>query len=161
LPPSAPGIFYYSGHASYYDVTGGLNAVLELQDEEVIGAGDWLRLYGEAELKSPCRAMICACSSAGASGAGGGEWLGLGAALLAAGARQVVATAWPIFDTAFGHRFDTSLVNELREAPDPAAALAAAQRAALSQWRNSRGMRSREAPLPDIWAAYQCIGLRT
>jgi hypothetical protein len=70
-----------------------------------------------------------------------------------------VATAWPIPDTAFGHRFDTSLVNELREAPDPAAALAAAQRTALSEWRDSREMRARDAPLPDIWAAYQCIGL--
>jgi hypothetical protein len=159
LSPSAPGIFYYAGHASYFDVTGGLNAVLELQDGDVIGAGDWLHLYGQPDVNSPCRAVISACDSAGTSGAGGGEWLGLGAALLAAGARQVLATAWPIFDTRFGNRFDTSLVAELEDAPDPAASLAAAQRSALNEWRNARRMPAQDAPLPEIWAAYQCIGL--
>jgi CHAT domain-containing protein len=161
LPPSAPGIFYYAGHAGYFDVTGGLNAVLLLQDGDVIGAGDWLHLYGQPDLNSPCRAVISACNSAGTSGAGGGEWLGLGAALLAAGARQVLATAWPIFDTRFGNRFDTSMVAELKEAPDPAATLAAAQRGALNEWRNARSRFPEDAPLPEIWAAYQCIGLRT
>ena len=160
VSPSAPGIFYYSGHASYFDVTGGLNAVLMLQGGDVIGAGDWLHLYGQPDLNSPCRAVISACESAGTSGAGGGEWLGLGAALLAAGARQVVATAWTIFDTRFDNRFDTSMVAALEEAPDPAAALAAAQRGALNEWRNARSMCREDAPLPEIWAAYQCIGLR-
>ena len=160
LSPSAPGIFYYSGHASYLDVAGGLNAVLELQGGDVIGAGDWLHLYGQPDLTSPCRAVISACDSAGTSGAGGGEWLGLGAALLAAGARQVLATAWPIFDTQFGNRFDTSLVAELEDAPDPAATLAAAQRVALNEWRHARRVPLQDAPLPEIWAAYQCIGLQ-
>jgi hypothetical protein len=125
LPPLGPGIFYCAGHVRYLDVAGGLNAVLELQDGDVIGAGDWMHIYGRPELNSPCRAVIWPAVPQGHQAQAGVNGSGLGTALLAAGARQVIATAWPILDTAFGDRFDTSLVTELREASDPAATLAA------------------------------------
>jgi len=156
LIAGAPGIFFYSGHAGTYDVQGSLNAFLALDDEGSLSAWDLFHLdASEPALHSPSRAVLSACDSGGSSGAGGGEWLGLGAGLLHAGARQVISTAWSIYDTPFTAQFDNSLVDGLRTAADPAELLAGLQREALDTWRFSPNPL---ASPPAIWAAYQCLG---
>lgn len=161
LAPSAPGIFFFSGHADFVDGDGGLNTALKLQDGDVLASGDWLGVFGRPGLPAPARVVISACDSGGASGTGGGEWLGFGAALLAAGARQVIATAWPLCDTRFTASFDAALVTALETAEDPAEELARQQRAALGEWRASVTATGAGRAQPNIWAAYQCIGTRT
>jgi hypothetical protein len=148
-----PGIFFYSGHVSSCD-DGGLNTALELHGGDVITAGDWFGITGKSELKAPTRAIISACSSSGAAGTGSGEWLGLGAALLVAGARQVVATAWSIPDSRFTSQFERALLERMTHCDDVAAALCDLQREALRDWR--AGVRTAS---PISWAAFQCLGV--
>lgn len=68
----------------------------------------------------PERALLAACGSAGSAGSGRGEWLGIGAGVMVSGAQEVIATAWPIFDTAFTRRFDESVLSMLKTSPDAA-----------------------------------------
>jgi tetratricopeptide (TPR) repeat protein len=167
-----PGIFYYSGHAA----AGGLAG--DDRDSLVLAAGETLSaaaLFESAEAGTgpffPSRTMLSACSSSGAAGAGAGEWLGLTAAVLWAGARQVVATNWPIWDTPFTSEFDLRLVQLLRRHRDVAAALRAIQLQALESWRESSHDLTRyegegmdletfSLPFPLVWAAYSCVGVR-
>ncbi len=76
FPAGTPGIFFYSGHVASLDVQGGLNAVLVLQDEELLAAGDWLGVFDSGtRLPSPTRVVISACDSAGSGGpAVGSGW---------------------------------------------------------------------------------------
>ena len=168
LRPGQPGLLYYSGHAVNDGLGGDDQDALALAGKDVLSAH---ALFSEdAPLPMPARVQLSACSSAGATGAGGGEWLGLTAAVLWRGARQVIATNWPIWDTPFTADFDHRLADELQRAADPAAALRELQLEALAQWRLSEhdlsdreddglpGSAS-ELPFPLIWAAYTCVGV--
>jgi CHAT domain-containing protein len=115
----------------------------------------------------PERVLLAACGSAGSAGSGRGEWLGLGAGALLSGAQEVVATAWPIWDTAFTQGFDEQILSLLIGSDDIARDLRRLQLEQLAKWRvsaadHSNGMlvgRSEE-PLPLIWASYQFLGAR-
>jgi CHAT domain-containing protein len=113
--------------------------------------------------------LLSACRSGGTAGAGAGEWLGLSAGLLWRGSRQVIATNWSIWDTAFTSAFDLDLVERLRSADDPARALRDAQLAAFENWSDSQhdytehsrsGLpgSSLRLPFPLIWGSYCCVG---
>jgi hypothetical protein len=170
-PGGAPGIFYYSGHAASEGLGGDEEDALVLAVGETLSAA---ALFESAQAGSgpffPSRTMLSACSSSGAAGAGAGEWLGLTAAVLWKGARQVLATNWPIWDTPFTSEFDLKLVRRLQRYGDAASALRDCQLEALESWRESvhdftgyegEGM-SLEAfslPFPLIWAAYSCVGV--
>ena len=115
----------------------------------------------------PALLLLAACGSAGSTGSGRGEWLGLGAGALLSGAQEVVATAWPIWDTAFTQEFDEKVLSLLTDSEDVARDLRRLQLENLAKWRastadHSNGRlngRSRE-PLPLIWASYQFLGVR-
>jgi hypothetical protein len=87
------------------------------------------------------------------------------------GARQVLATNWPIWDTLFTSEFDLDLVRRLQRHGDAAAALREVQLEALEAWRESlhdfTGYAGEDMSLEDfsrlfplIWAAYSCVGVR-
>jgi CHAT domain-containing protein len=141
---------------------------LALAGEDILSAH--ALFSNAAPLPMPARVLLSACSSAGATGAGGGEWLGLTAAVLWRGARQVIATNWPIWDTPFTTSFDHKLALRLQHDADPAVTLRELQLEALSDWRDSEHDLSdheenglpysaRDIPFPLIWAAYTCVGI--
>lgn len=116
--------------------------------------------------------MISACQSSGTAAGGAGEWLGLTAAMLWRGSRQVVATNWKIWDLPFTSKFDRTLADRLRTADDVAVALRQTQLEALDKWRSSMhdytdwqkpdsfpGSSSVLA-FPLTWAAYCCVGIQ-
>ncbi|WP_020520289.1 CHAT domain-containing protein [Catelliglobosispora koreensis] len=167
------GIFYYSGHAispGRDGLGGDYEDGLVLSNGETLSAAD---LFGPdgGSFNFPPRSIISACSSSGAAGGAAGEWLGLAAALLWRGSRQIIATNWSIWDTRFTTRFDLALAMRLREASDVAWALREAQLAALREWRASQhDFTNFQAPglpgssanlaLPLIWASYCCVGTK-
>ena len=167
LSPGRPGLLYYSGHAVSDGLGGDDQDALALAGEDTLSAH---ALFSNRNLAMPARVQLSACSSAGAGGAGGGEWLGLTAAVLWRGARQVIATNWPIWDTPFTTEFDHRLAHELQHVADPAQALRELQLEALAQWNVSdHDLKDREGeglpysvsqlPFPLIWAAYTCVGV--
>ncbi len=168
LSPGQPGLFYYSGHAVADGLGGDDRDALALAGEDMLSAHDMFA--GTVPVAMPARVMLSACSSAGAAGSGGGEWLGLTAAALWRGASQVVATNWPIWDTPFTADFDHRLAGRLQRSPDAATALRDLQLATLAEWRVSGHdlsgheepgvpLSARELAFPLIWGAYACVGV--
>ncbi|MBB5871961.1 tetratricopeptide (TPR) repeat protein [Allocatelliglobosispora scoriae] len=166
-----PGIFYYSGHTDNTGIGGDDEDSLSLSDGGVLSARTLFGSNG-ATFAFPARSIISACESGGTAGAGAGEWLGLGAAILWRGSRQVVATNWNIWDTGFTRRFDHEIAERLQSTDDPARALRDAQLAALNQWLASRHSfanfakkkslpgQANNLALPLIWGAYCCLGIK-
>lgn len=158
LGPSHPSLFYYSGHASG---GGDVESGLALQGNLVTADLIFTSVGGGPALPFPSRVMLAACASSGAGSGGAGEWFGLSSAILWAGARQVVATNWRVWDTPFTSRFDLDLAEALRRPEDAATALRAVQLNCLHRWRSTpRGANPGELPLPVIWASYICMGAR-
>ncbi|OMQ16771.1 hypothetical protein A7K94_0200345 [Modestobacter sp. VKM Ac-2676] len=165
--PGYPGIFYYSGHADTSQAAASEDSLL-LADGPLTAAEIWSSSRGEKPLiPFPARVALCACASSGAVGTGAGEWLGLGAAMMVAGARQVVATNWMVWDMPFTSRFDLTLAHLLQHASDSASALRELQLEYLAEWRDSDhsftsasikswSSRVTSMPLPLIWGAYCC-----
>lgn len=167
--PGAAGLFYYSGHAVANNFSDDEDA-LALSGDSALSAHLLFGPRGE-NFPFPARSIISACQSSGASGGGAGEWLGLTAALLWCGSRQVVATNWKIWDTPFTSTFDLALADRLRTAEDVALALREIQIEALDKWRssmhdytdhesNSLPGSGSQLAFPLIWAAYCCVGIQ-
>lgn len=119
-----------------------------------IRLGDrWLSAREAYSLDLRGSAVILSCCEVGGSAqAAGGEVFGLSRALLAAGARSMVAGAWAAHDEAtmdlFGAFYDRLLAPDAtRGETGVGAALGAAQRQLLSRWKH-----------PAFWAAFACIG---
>ncbi len=169
-PPGTQGLFYYSGHTESVGAGGDDGDALALYGGDALSAAQIFT--GVAEGNGPYfpeRVLLSACASSGAQGAGSGEWLGLTAAVLWAGARQVIATTWPIWDTHFTSRFDRDLAAALQRGGDPAMALRDLQLASLDAWRSSdhdlaesaRFSVLEELPFPLTWSAFFCVGIRS
>lgn len=167
-----PGIFYYAGHVVSGGIVDGASDAFALAGDEVLTAQDIFEsVQSIRPLQFPSKAIISACSSAGAGGSGAGEWLGLSAAMLMQGCDQVVASNWTLWDTAFTSRFDMALVEAIRSGRDAAAALRECQIHALREWEESSHDYSNfdkddalpysanAKAFPLIWAAYCCMGL--
>ncbi|MDQ2767935.1 MAG: CHAT domain-containing protein, partial [Gemmatimonadota bacterium] len=80
----------------------------------------------------------------------GDEWVGFTSAFLRAGAREVLATLWPVEDNATAELM-TSFYRDFERGANPADALATAQRAALRD-------PARAAPFQ--WAGFVVTGAR-
>ena len=186
--PDRAGLLVYSGHAyaGFADApaTGGL-VLASPEAAEALGqraggvaSGDaaagaqklltsreLLAAEGEAPpYQFPARVLLSACSAAGfgeitQTVAGlDGEWLGVAAAVLQAGADEVIATLFDLIDSSGTTKFENRLVNLLMSTPDAAAALRQAQVEALGEWRAGRTNLRAKTPL--IWAAFACLGGR-
>jgi tetratricopeptide (TPR) repeat protein len=112
-----------------------------------------------AALRFPARVLLSACSTSGYGTTPqepglAGEWLGVAAAVLFAGADEVIATLFDVVDLPATKRFERRLASELTTASNAAAALRHLQVAALSEWRAGKRMP------PLVWAAYACLGGR-
>jgi CHAT domain-containing protein/Tfp pilus assembly protein PilF len=97
--------------------------------------------------------VLSACQTGLGSGAladvpAGDDWVGLTRAFLHAGAAHVVATLWPVDDWATAALMER-FYQEYAGRADPAAALAAAQRALLAQPATSH---------PFYWAGFVAVG---
>lgn len=162
----APGaIFAYCGHAGIGNYGPDLESFIPLVDgvltAESILAGN---ADGDA-ITMPERVLLAACNSAGSGGVGSGEWLGLTAATLSAGACEVLATAWTIWDLPITCELDADLLNLLAQRQDVAGGLRDVQLRCLERWRGCSaehvdGIRH-DAPeaFPLVWAAYHYLGL--
>jgi hypothetical protein len=180
--PSRAGLLVYAGHAhpGHPDApaTGGLvlaspgtshptDEVLSAAAmsgatagaEQLLSARELLARDGQQpSYPFPARVLLSACSTSGYGGTTeripglAGEWLGVAAAVLHAGANEVVATLFDVLDVRTTAKFERRLVALLRSTPDAASAVRQAQVEALSEWRHSR----RLPPL--IWAPYACLG---
>jgi hypothetical protein len=153
-------LFFYSGHVSPGEISGDLATHLVLGRDRVTAA-DFYGVGVSEPFCAPARVMLSACDSGGTAGSGSGEWFGLSGGLFVAGARHVIATAWPILDSAFGNAFDCRLIAQLETMPDAGRALQELQVEALEQWRSSGSGNLHPAwlPTPAIFASYQSIGL--
>jgi tetratricopeptide (TPR) repeat protein len=106
----------------------------------------------------PARVLLSACSTSGYGGTTeripglAGEWLGVAAAVLQAGADEVVATLFDVLDVRATTKFERRLITLLSSTPDAASAVRRAQVEALGEWR-----RNRRLP-PLVWAPYACLG---
>lgn len=171
-PMSSPGLFYFSGHGAHEGLGGDIEDGLALYADDVLTARDVFSVDsgGRPAIPFPDRALLSACELAGSRGAGAGEWLGLTAAILWAGARQVISTHWSIWDTPFTALFDLELAHNLRRSTDSAVTLRKLQLEYLDLWRLSvhdlsdlqvDGIphRYENLPFPMIWAAYCCAGI--
>jgi CHAT domain-containing protein/Tfp pilus assembly protein PilF len=115
-----------------------------LEVHEVFG----LDLSGQLVVLSACQTALG--SGAAADVPAGDDWVGLVQAFLHAGAGSVLASLWPVDDRATAQlmeRFHSGLASGQSEA----AALAAAQRAALRQSRTAH---------PFYWAGFALSGTR-
>jgi len=153
LRPGESALFVYSGHVQQNGVADGPETSLVLADGFVSAAE-------LAAMPIPSHVILSACSSSGASGTGAGEWLGLAGSLLVGGAREIVATSWPIPDSEFTADFECNLVARICASGDAASALRQSQLDALASWRHRRWRASEvlRAPLPRTWAAFQMVG---
>jgi hypothetical protein len=110
----------------------------------------------------PARVLLSACSAAGFGQTSqsvpglDGEWLGVAAAVMQAGADEVVATLFDLVDSRGTARFEDRLASLLLTTPDAAAALRRTQIETLGEWRARPSYPENVAPL--IWAAYACLG---
>ena len=136
---------------------------------EPLPAGTWLASDPATDEAVANRVLLATCHGSGADTAGrAGEWLGLAPALMFAGARLVVATAWPVLDHPVTATIDEELARALTTSPRPATALAHIQRAWLDRWRatgwrtSARAVGSADVPVdhasPLLWAAYVAVG---
>lgn len=159
--------FFYSGHASSGVLGADLDSGFVLRDGILSAEAMFASSPTEQTIVFPVRALLSACGSSGAAGAGRDEWLGLAAACLVNGARQVIATAWPIWDLPFTAKFDEALLTRVEEDDDVASGLRHVQLSCLEQWRGSdHDLTSEELPrlpadlsVPLVWAAYQFVGM--
>ena len=170
--PGQPGIFYYAGHVRA-DGQGDQEDAFVMSGHAMLHAGEFFTPSSQEPLLGfPSRCLLSACQSSGAAGGGAGEWLGLSAALISAGASHVIATNWPIWDTPYTATLDNRILLALEDAVDPARALREIQLDCLNEWRRSRALAAVEdpsdlfeaaevLPLPLIWAAYCCTGMAT
>jgi hypothetical protein len=162
---STPGTFFYSGHSGRGVV--GLDGGLVLEDgllsasEIMFGTGDL------SALVLPSRVVLSSCDSSGAGGEGRGEWLGIGAACLLRGARQIVATGWPILDLPITVGLEEEILDALQYQTDLATIVRNAQLSRLAAWRSSdhefkfpKFDPQARIELPLVWSAFQPIGLR-
>ncbi|MFL6029453.1 MAG: CHAT domain-containing protein [Gaiellaceae bacterium] len=111
------------------------SAQLALTGEESLTIADLMGLDTELDL-----AVLSACDTGRGSATAGGEVIGLTRALLAAGARDVVVSLWPVDDTV-GCLTMVDFYAELLEGGDVTQALSAAQarvRAASAEERETR-----------------------
>ncbi len=162
---SQDAVFGYAGHAAEGAAGADLESSLTLTDGALDADTLFSRVDEAPAIPFPRRVLLAACGSAGSTGTGRGEWLGVAAGALISGAQQVIATAWPIRDTAFTQEFDAAALALLQESADVAASLRELQLACLDRWRasasagssKSRPAQPSQAP-PLIWAAYQFLG---
>jgi CHAT domain-containing protein len=151
MTPSQPATLLFSGHSN---VGSGGTA-----EDILFGPDD----YGP--LPMPQRVLLSSCESAGSGGQGRGEWLGLSAAMLLRGARQVLGTGWSIADSAATRRLEEELVAGLQSDENPAEMLRRSQLLRLALWRltsaETAANPDEDVERPLTWAAFQAIGVRS
>jgi hypothetical protein len=165
IGPSAPKVFFYTGHSDAG--IAGVDAALRLRDGDLTAEDLLFGLGDQPPPGIPSRVLFSSCNSSGSLGAGRGEWLGLAAACLLRGARHVVGTAWPILDHPVTLRFEEELLDSLVGGADPATALRACQLRRLASWRasdhlfrpDSRRLVPDNLEIPLIWASFQSSGV--
>ena len=156
-------IFYYSGHTASEMAGGASDSSLHLTDGDLPAEHFFRRIAdGRSLIPVPERVVLSACESAGSEGSGSGEWFGLTAGMLFAGADQVVATNWRVWDSALLQQFDLELVEGLQFSTDPAATLRETQLRYLGRWEDGATLEGRHGRLeryyPLTWAAYSVVG---
>ena len=163
--PDRRSIFAYCGHAAAGELGSDLQSNIPLVDGRLTADRIFTGTAEAAPVPFPERVLLAACGSAGSAGAGSGEWLGLTAAALSAGAREVLATAWPIWDLPVTRDLDRALMHALESEDDLAGALRSIQLDRLREWRASdcdfseaRIPHDSPEPFPLVWAAYHYFG---
>ena len=126
-------------HIEWIDTDFGASPALELAAGELLTVTDLPTNFGAREL-----VVLAGCESAGGRMLDGEGALGFSRAFLSSGTRGVVATLWPVKDTA-AERFGGALHESLIAQGSPSVAVREA------------AQRLRESGEPD-WAAFQLLG---
>ena len=177
--PGQPGVLVYAGHArtpttgvALLCLSNPRPGVIDCPNHPCCGgmplsAADlcdrvpWDDKFG---YPMPGRVLLSACNTVGATTAGaGGEWLALAPSILWAGARLVIATAWPTLEDRRTLEMDTAMVDILTGEEDPVALLRELQLERLNRWRGGIGLSNRaviKGWSPLYWAPYMAVGFR-
>jgi tetratricopeptide (TPR) repeat protein len=158
-------VFAFVGHTEATQDGLPANAALRLAGNERVFAHEFFGTESALQFPMPSCVLLASCAS---SGADASEWLGLGPAMLWAGAQHAVTTLWPVPDQEVTAKFDARLIAALREQRDPAAALRCLQAEELERWSSSLGRTDSigdadagaadEMPSPVCWGSYIYLG---
>jgi len=127
---------------SYVELAPGGAGDGRLEVHEVFG----LDLAADLVILSACQTALGSGSRADVPA--GDDWVGLARAFLSAGARNVVATLWPVDDRATAELME-QFYESFGAGSDPTASLARAQRTLLATSANAH---------PFYWAGFVAIG---
>lgn len=143
------GLLHFATHGELAAMSG-LYAHLKLADGQ-LSYDEVMRLGIDGAL-----VVLAACDGAAAEVLPGEELLSLSRAFLAAGARDVIASAWELYDAATTPFLDL-LYARLADGSDPALALASAQREWLARYS---GIDNHDLTFaaPLAWAGLRAIG---
>jgi hypothetical protein len=146
-------ILHFACHASAPRGDGHQGTLL-LAPDRAVDSGDLSedRILDELPVKPGAFVNLAACVTAAHEDRSGFVEGGLVSAFLAAGARAVLATAWPLRD-APAARFQHAFYKHLRAGASPASSLVAVQRACID---GALGADMRD---PAVWAGYHLFGL--
>lgn len=175
LSPGEPGVLLWGGHADAGSSAEPLAAGLRIERASPGRPAERLTVSDIIldRLPVPSRAVVFGCATTGAGRESASdspndmsEWWGVPVALLYAGARCVLATAWDLIDCPATASVAAEVLALAAHAPDPAAALREVQLRRLHTWsiRCAEDRTFTGAPTdthPHLWGAWLAITLHT
>jgi tetratricopeptide (TPR) repeat protein len=149
--PGMPGVAVFACHARPGSLNRPAAAALSLGSSRTLRASE---IVNDPSFLMWDRVLLSACSTSSLAEARA-EWLGLAPAMLYAGARIVISTAWDLLDLPSTLECDEKVVTILLTSTDPSRDLCDYQIEKLHQWYGSRINKAAESPL--VFGAYQAV----
>lgn len=107
-------------------------------------------------LAMPAQVILQACDTSALKDAASGEWLTIAPAFIATGAREVIATVYPLPDVTGS---DDPLIRAALKGGSLQVAVSDLQREGLMRWNAHRATKASQTPF--IWGAYAAIAVRS
>jgi len=165
IRPGAYGLGYFRTHFQWQEFAPTESGFV-LEDDLLPSGWLFVADAGRPLAGLPSRLILSCCSTTGLRGRFGGESLGLVAASMWCGAREIIATSIDVRQTAFTNALDEMLIKMALTSACHIGGLRALQLRLLNEWRRYSALGIADddggdwSPSPAIWAYYQACGLR-